>query len=658
MKKLKKNLAFVLIFFMVLNCLRPGFVLAEDGSTDSTSEATILQDPGSAPPSEPTEVEIENQAEVDNEVDSTAITGENTIEEPTPTPTVDPASLEGNLETEVTPTPTPLPAEIETGDAISVVEVENSVNTTEVNSQTIYHTLNIFVPQGSDIDLSTTPLVVADTIFNQNNNLEPVVNVAVFNNQNFAYLSNEIVSLAMTGNNSIEGADEAIIDTGDAYSVVTLLNKVNTTIVDSTIHVVTINIFGGVDGNILLPEFSSESGEGCCGEVIQINNQVSLTNEVDSTAISGQNTITGQGEASIETGEAVSAVNLVNIVNTNLIGVTFYNLYINTFGSWTGDFLGWDDFGALEGGGSLSLNSINANGNSSCSGCYGDISIGNQALVTNKVSSTANTGGNSIQGEGATIKTGNAYSAVSIVNFINSSIIKSLGFFGFINIFGSLNGDIGGASLFATSEPEDEAIAEESSAQGEPGPFIREEGGLIEVELDDNIGTHVLPGDTITFFVKVKNPGTARLYDVHLWLGLAKDGVNMGGGTFNLGDIEAKKGVKVTTGLVLSKEAEPGEYLAFAEARGLVGPGDTEISATDEKPFLIGGFGPWSELPAIVEEAQAVEEEEVLGAAAPTGPNQEEIFKWLALFLPMTYITSVGIRKRKELTILLSSFIA
>jgi hypothetical protein len=462
----------------------------------------------------------------------------------------------------------------------------------------------------------------------------------------------------MTGNNSISGADEAMITTGDACSVVTLLNKVNTTIVDSTIHVVTINIFGGVDGNILLPEFSSATGEGCCGKVIQINNQAKVENQVDSSAISGQNTITGEGEASIETGGAVSTVNLINIVNTNLIGVTFYHLYINTFGTWIGNFLGWDNFGALAGGGSLSLSSASSSGGDSCTGCYDDVSIANQAFLSNHVSSTANTGGNSIQSNNATIRTGNAYSAVSIINFVNSSIIKSLGFFGFINIFGYLNGDIGGASLFATSEPEGEAIAEESSVQGEPGPFIREEGGLIEVELDDNIGTHVLPGDTITFFVKVKNPGTARLYDVHLWLGLAKDGVNMGGGTFEIGDIEAGKGVKVTTGLVLSQEAEPGEYLAVTEAWGLVGPGDTEISATDEKPFVIGGFGPWSELPAIVEEVQAIEEEEVLGAAAPSGLDKEEIFKWLALFLPMTYITSMGIKKRKELMTLLSSFLA
>jgi len=658
MKAIKKTIIIFLIFLLTLGQIGFRVVLAEEtdagGETQTTETVSETGDP--LPPCDPPEdtsgVGVENEAQVTNEVDSTAITGENTIGEPTPTPTVDPASLEENLETEVSPTPTPFSAEVETGDAVSVVEVENSVNTTEVNSQVLYQTLNIFVPQGGDIDLSITPLAIAESVFVQNNHQEPVVNVAVIDNQNFAYLSNEIVSLANTGGNSIEGAEEAVINTGDAYSIVSLLNKVNTTFIDSTIHVLTINIFGGIDGNILLPEFSSQGG--CCGEVVKIESKATVENKVDSSAISGQNSIVSTESASITTGNAQSVVNLVNFVNINLIGVTFHYLFINTFGEWLGNFLGWDDLEALPGGGSLTLSSTSSGGEKKgdCSTCADAVLIENQACVVNNVASTANSGGNTINGGEATIKTGNAYSAVSIINFINSSIIRSFGFLGFINIFGFLKGDVGGASLFATLEEPvlEELLVENTSSEKESGPEVRQEGGLLEVNLSHNVGTHVLPGDTITFFVTIKNPGTGRVYDAKLALNLIKDGVDMGGGIFDLGDIDAGKGAKVTTGLVLSKEAGPGEYVAQALASGHVGPDDQLISSSAESPFTIAVAG--SFLPGgITQEVEAAGGGgEALGAmAAPKGTTQEQKL-WVLLFGSLaTYFSTKGFQRRREL---------
>jgi hypothetical protein len=328
-------------------------------------------------------------------------------------------------------------------------------------------------------------------------------------------------------------------------------------------------------------------------------------------------------------------------------------LFINTFGEWLGNFLGWDDLEALPGGGNLTLSSTNSGGESTgdCPACADAVLIENQACVVNNVASTANSGGNTINGGEATIKTGNAYSAVSIINFINSSIIRSFGFLGFINIFGFLNGDVGGASLFATaSENDSDPQTESTSTQEESSPDVRQEGGLLEVSLSHNVGTHVLPGDTITFFVTIKNPGTGRVYDAKLAINLIKDGIDMGGGIFDLGDIDAGKGAKVTTGLVLSKEAGPGEYVAQAVASGHVGPNDQLISSSAESPFTIAVAG--SFLPGgITQEVEAAGGGgEALGAmAAPAGMTQEQKL-WVLLFGSLaTYFSTKGFQRRREL---------
>ncbi len=706
MKKLRKKIAVFLITLLVLGRTTCFLALAEELEENSLPSEEQIEIPNGtvtnensggseeeAAGGETLETEISDEAEVINNVDSEAISGENSINQPSPTPTpiLDspsesskeeseleselPLSEEVVVEPSVTPTPeTSLPPEnslkpeisesfpassgglttVETAPAISIVEAENSVNSNEINSQVLYQTLNIFIHQGGGIDLAATPLAIAANVFEQKNN-QPVINVLAIDNQNFAYLSNDVVSFANSGGNTAENTGKAVINTGDAYSVVSLLNKVNTTIVDSVIHVVTINIFGVVDGDIILPELSSEKG-GCegnnCGEIIKIENKATVNNNINSLAISGQNSISTSGEASITTGEAASVVNLANIVNTNLLGVTFRYLFINTFGSWLGNFLGWDIFGPEVGGGSLAFNSINSgNGNSdSCFSCVNQAEVKNEAEVINNISSTANTGGNTIKNnEGGTISSGNAYSVVSLINLVNTSIINSLGFFGFVNIFGLLNGDIGGASLFKMGEDSDvflnseeemeniqeEEILEEGvfSAQ-ESGSVVRSEGGLLEISQSNNVGTHVLPGDTVTFFIRVKNPGTGPVYEANLKLNLLNNnGTDVGGVVFNLGNIDPGRGFRINTGLVLSKNAKSDLYVARAVVTGYVGPDNKLISASADSSFRVRGLDFEPLLSGIYKEVQAAE----ISPGETLGENKclkdEDVLPYVLLFL-------------------------
>ena len=239
-----------------------------------------------------------------------------------------------------------------------------------------------------------------------------------------------------------------------------------------------------------------------------------------------------------------------------------------------------------------------------CNDCeINSLSSTNTAQLTNKIISQANTGANSIDGSGQlNINTGNAYSSVSLVNLVNLNVIRSSGFIGFINIFGSLVGDIGGSSLFAEEEteevskdvePETETVDQQIKNDNESDslPPERESGGIPEVTHTNNVGTHVLPGDTVTFFAKIKNVGYGKIYDAKLRIELFKEGISYGGSYFNLGDINAQKALRFSTGLVLSKKATTGTYIARVTVVGAVGPDNHEVSAYSESEFKILAAG-------------------------------------------------------------------
>lgn len=571
------------------------------------------------------ELEATNSAEVTTEVDSSANSGENQIIA-SPEPSAEP-----------TPAPESTPsAEITTGDAVAVTEVVNQVNTTEVNSQVIYRTLNIFLDGDIDLTAGSALQTIVDQAITANP--EAATISVSYNGSNIAYVSNTIVSEATSGSNEIDSATNSAITTGDAYSIVSLLNQVNTTIINSQIYLVTINIFGDVNANIILPELTAESNDAdCCGGETNINNQAAVDNQIISQANSGQNTVVASTDAVIESGDAQSTVNVVNVVNTNLINTTVVNLVINVLGEWLGEWLGADEWqvdGSTTGG---------------CPDCIDDISINNQAIVENQITSLADSGGNSINATSGRIKTGNAYSAVSLFNFINTNIINSRGFWGFINIFGRLTGNVGTAeALYPPASAEPEAEPEVLTSAEGPGPGTRDTGGLLEISQSNNVGNYILPGDTVTFNVLIKNPGGGKVYDTKLWLGLVQDGENMGGGWIHVGDIDAKKGVKISTGLVLSPEATGGNYTARAEAVGYAGPDNQEVTASAESSFLLAAFSPFVPEPALAAPLEA-SENQVLGTTIAAGVTPyERLLKFFWIMLAL-YSLMLAYEKRERL---------
>ncbi|MDP3987993.1 MAG: hypothetical protein Q8P80_02510 [Candidatus Levybacteria bacterium] len=600
---------------------------------DLTSSSTPIPDPGVTATGSASSLQA-NSADLTNSTDSTAITGENAINS-----AGDSSSSDNSGQSSST---------TDTGNALSSAAVENSVNTTNINSQLINQTVNLFIAQDGSLDLSDPYKIVSEII--PAHAQDPVINVSVVSVNNYSYLSNDIVSFANTGNNQINSDGTAIINTGNAYSMVSLLNQVNFTLVNSTIHIVTINIFGELNGNIILPD-SQNGGENCsgCGINLAIDNQASVDNNTNSSAITGQNSITTSGSGDITTGDAKSAVNNLNVVNTNLVGVNALVLFINNQGTWDGSFVGWGNFDPQSGGASMVFMNISPNGQADCPSCVGSLSVQNQALVSNNVSSTANTGGNNINAGNGTINTGKAYSAVSIFNFINSTFVNSRGFFGFINIFGRWTGNVGGKSNFET-----DTVASTNTGTEQTGSEQNQQkeiGGQLSVTQKNNVGEHVMPGDTVTFFVNVKNTGSGKVYDAHLNLYLVKDGKNVGGTTFNLGDIGVGKSVKLSTGLVLSASTPGGVYSARTDVTGTVGPDDSEVFATAGSQFEVYGA---TATTSILDGTNTGPESapKVLGAVYKNNKNTQNEDQRLLYILIITvsgYIAIRAVRERENL---------
>ena len=591
----------------------------------------------------PTEVDQTNDADIDNQVTDVANTGDSTISaspSPSPDPTEEAIGPEGSdPQTEGSGEATQdefstssnnndQNAAIDTGDAASEVDIVNLANTNLVNSTVNYTILNIYLDENGNIDLTKSEAQE----FESSANLE-------VNQQNTATVTNTVLAVANTGNNEINGTD-GNITTGSANVIVNIINFINANLINADWNFVIINIFGHFIGDIILPEpTTGTDGSGLLLGASQENN-ADIQNNVDASANTGSNNIDGAG--SIQTGDAITFVNLQTYANSNLIGGNYNYLLVNNFGIWNGTFYGWGTAGAQTPTYGQMLFSFLSPNSSNQDGSV----LANQqnyALLTNNVSASANTGGNSLSGSGS-INTGSAFSVVNILNFVNTNIIGAFGFFGIINIFGTLDGNIGGADHFPVTIETTGNTESQSQDQTE----VRAAGGQLETSMTTNVGTHVNPGDTVMFFINAKNPGTGTVYDSHVTFNLYDSNGEIGAvQTFDIGKLETGQTAKISFGLVLASKAPSGIYYAIAEANGKVGPDDTAIASQSEANFrvgLLGGFLTGGS--GIVPDVQAAETVGGIGATPLTAESNPIGSLWWRVYMALGVIGMVYVLYR------------
>jgi len=345
-------------------------------------------------------------------------------------------------------------ATIETGDAVTLSDTYNEVNTNIVSNNYQQTVINVDRTYNGDINLldQFQLLVNGDP-----NEIIPDPNGdLVISNENDAEVTNNIQTTANTGGNTISsengpGDAAANIQTGDAVALSDTVNVVNTNIVGNNVLFAVVNIYGEWNGDLIVP------GEGLLEVApspvyteteITNENEVAIDNNVAVKANTGGNEIASEGSlnnAEVVSGATEAGAEVLNIVNTNIVKNNFFFLMINNLGSWTGQILNWNtetanydnifsyDFGTLDNAESPTINGILA------------IFNRNTAKIENNVNVTANTGGNIINTEGngsqAGVYTGKAMAEAKVINFINTNIVGNNWFFGLVNVMGSWKGD-------------------------------------------------------------------------------------------------------------------------------------------------------------------------------------------------------------------------
>lgn len=247
---------------------------------------------------------------------------------------------------------------ITTGDAVAAANVLNVVNTNLTNSQYLLLVLNNFTQMQGDLVLPGKSFFEN---FFSNNGGDTAGNISVAN-ANSASIGNNATTVAATGDNTVAGASSSTISTGEAATVTNTVNEVNQNSTGGTRVYLLINVPGTWAGNVfsappglkweqtpdglLLTESSAPQGfDGCadCGNsdapsTIANANSANVQNNIQVFALTGSNEIDANGgSGGISTGNAVAATNVVNLVNTNIVGQNVLFAIINVLGNWQGN---------------------------------------------------------------------------------------------------------------------------------------------------------------------------------------------------------------------------------------------------------------------------------------------------------------------------------
>ncbi len=280
--------------------------------------------------------------------------------------------------------------------------------------------------------------------------------VAIHVDQN-GRIDNNITLNAVSGGAKVEGNTSAGDATsGNAAAVANVVNMMNSAINSGNSFMGMLNIYGNLDGDILLPQgvidtllasnatapptTQLSTGNIENSEVLaQFNDKQAINNNINTTASSGDatvdhNTIGG----SAQTGTASTNVTVLNMTGKQIVGANSLLVFVNVLGKWVGvimDAPTGTTSAALGGGITQNTSAVSAN-----------IRADGDQQINNDINVGARTGDADVTDNtrAGDAKTGDAKAGANIANIMNSSLNLS-NWFGvlFINVFGSWNGSFG-----------------------------------------------------------------------------------------------------------------------------------------------------------------------------------------------------------------------
>jgi uncharacterized repeat protein (TIGR01451 family) len=343
---------------------------------------------------------------------------------------------------------------ISTGNSIATANVLNIANTNLVNSEGAIIFSNLTDGARGAVDLrpiatsgsaETSSCSITSCEGNQG------INVTLNNN---AHIENLIDVNATSGDNTIENADHAVIESGDAYAALNLVNIANVNFIDSQYLLIALNSFKSVDGDIVFPNLESFfSTKTSSPSVMELNNTATITNDLNINANAGGNETNGAERSIINTGDAHSFANTFNQINTTLGANDTVSILLNIHGIWNGGLENAPPqlWMTQSEDGSYHITTASSTYEESTSGTDGNggdlegafITSTSSALIHNRVHINAVSGMNAVwNADSALITTGNAYAGANLINIANAHVIGRNWLLGIINIFGDFNGNI------------------------------------------------------------------------------------------------------------------------------------------------------------------------------------------------------------------------
>lgn len=343
--------------------------------------------------------------------------------------------------------------------------------------------------------------------------------------QNDGVINNDVDVEAVTGNNKANNnTGGASIETGNANVSATLVNLLNSTVVNGNLAVSVYDIFGDLLGNVSLPDLeqlasilngdnirveaeNEETGPDsentidvniAKNEETKVNNAADVNTEVNAKAVTGQNnTMQNTSGGSVETGDASVQASNTSIANTTVEGGNWALVIVNSLNRWAGVLFG--DSGEVkvltqdETIKEIEARNANTGPGSDNSIIIDDqenrtVTVNNDATINNTVNAMANTGDNAANyntGAGS-IKTGNANILASAVNIANVTVKDANLGIAIVNVFGNWFGDLlyGGKSLLVGVGGDPQVVAS-NQATGSNST------NAINVNVDSNKETHI-----------------------------------------------------------------------------------------------------------------------------------------------------------------------
>ncbi len=285
----------------------------------------------------------------------------------------------------------------------------------------------------------------------------PVDNLTV-NNQSNGVINNNLVVDASSGNASIlNNTNAGSATTGNANAVANVINMLNSAVSTGQSFLGNINIYGNLDGDILLPPgfldsllasnaapSASSCSSDCSGSTTaNIVNNSAINNNINSNAATGNAAIANNSTAgSATTGNAANNVTLLNLTGHEIVGKNSLLVFVNVLGQWYGMIMDAPaGTTAATLGGGISQDTATAElGNNST------LNNTNNSLINNNIDVNATSGDATIANNthAGDATTGNATTSVNLANFVDSHLALS-DWFGilFVNVFGTWNGSFG-----------------------------------------------------------------------------------------------------------------------------------------------------------------------------------------------------------------------